>query len=322
MFMRLWVSKNSEVPPREQLVTQLMLAITSQELKPGEKLPSTRELARRFKIHANTASAAYRELASRGWVENRRGSGVYVKTLTSDALASKTLELDQIIATFLTFARRQGFSIAEIKRRVGEWLVAQAPDHFLLIEPDPELRAIIEFEVTQAIGFPIRTVGFEVLGHDDLFVGAATISLYSWAADLDGKLPSDVSCMWLRTRPVAATLPIEQLKLSEKLVTVVSRWPDFLRWARAVFLAAGGDPLSLNFVDAREDGWQSRLAGSDLLVTEGLTAQTLKNLKNVQVFQVLADDSLVELKEYVERFLEPGDLPAPPAAPVEGCCGP
>lgn len=320
--MRLWVSKNSEVPPREQLVTQLMLAIASQELKPGEKLPSTRELARRFKIHANTASAAYRELASRGWVENRRGSGVYVKALTSDVLAAKTLELDQIIASFLTVARRQGFSIAEIKARVGEWLVAQAPDHFLLIEPDPELRAIIELEVVQATGFPVRSVGFEVCGNDAAFVGAATISLYSWAADLDGKLPGDVSCMWLRTRPVTGTLPISHLKLSEKLVTIVSRWPDFLRWARAVFLAAGGDPLSLNFIDAREEGWQSRLAGSDLLVTEGLTAKHLKAAKNLWIFQVLADDSLKELKEYVDRFLESGDLPAPPAAPVVGCCGP
>lgn len=303
--MRLWVSKNSEVPPREQLVTQLMLAIASQELKPGEKLPSTRELARRFKIHANTASAAYRELSARGWVENRRGSGVYVKALTSDVLAAKTLELDQIIATFLTFARRQGYGIAEIKSRVGEWLVAQAPDHFLLIEPDPELRAIIEFEVLQATGFPVKSVGFEVCGNDAAFVGAATISLYSWAADLDGKLPADVSCMWLRTHSVAGTLPVNRLKLSEQLVTVVSRWPDFLRWARTVFLAAGGDPLSLNFIDAREEGWQSRLAGSDLLVTEGLTAKNLKASKNVWVFQVLAEDSLAELKEYVERFLEP-----------------
>lgn len=320
--MRLWVSKNSEVPPREQLVTQMMLAIASQELKPGEKLPSTRELARRFHIHANTASAAYRELAARGWVENRRGSGVYVKTLTSDALAEKTLELDRIIATFLNIARRQGYSIAEIKNRVGQWLVAQPPDHFLLIEPELELRAILEYEITQATGFPVRSIGFDQCSDESVFIGAATISLYSWAADLNGKLPSDVSCLWLRTRPVAATLPMDQLKVADRLVTVVSRWPDFLRWARAVFLAAGGDPLSLNFRDAREPDWLERLAGSDLLVTEGVTARALKGFKNVWVFRVLADDSLAELKEYVERFLEPGAL-APRVLPdVDGCCTP
>ncbi len=60
--MRLWLSRSSEVPLREQLVTQIRLGIISGDLKVRQKLPSTRELARRFHIHSNTISAAYREL--------------------------------------------------------------------------------------------------------------------------------------------------------------------------------------------------------------------------------------------------------------------
>jgi GntR family transcriptional regulator len=63
--MKLWISKNSEVPVAEQLTTQIMLAIHSGELKPNQKLPSTRELARRFALHSNTVNAAYRDLARR-----------------------------------------------------------------------------------------------------------------------------------------------------------------------------------------------------------------------------------------------------------------
>ena len=70
--MRLWISKSSEVPIREQLVTQIVLGVVSNDLKVAERLPSTRELARRYKIHANTVSAAYGELARRGWVEFRK----------------------------------------------------------------------------------------------------------------------------------------------------------------------------------------------------------------------------------------------------------
>jgi DNA-binding transcriptional regulator YhcF (GntR family) len=66
--MRLWLAKNSEVPLREQLATQIVLGITSGDLKSGERLPNTRELARRFSIHSNTVSAAYRELARLGRV--------------------------------------------------------------------------------------------------------------------------------------------------------------------------------------------------------------------------------------------------------------
>src|SRR5215212_7824652 len=103
--MRLWLSKNSEVPLREQLVTQIVLGIVSGDLQPGQRLPSTRELARRFSIHSNTVSAAYRELSERGWVEMRKGSGIYVKAHASGALPETALELDQLIAVFLNLAR-------------------------------------------------------------------------------------------------------------------------------------------------------------------------------------------------------------------------
>jgi GntR family transcriptional regulator len=56
--MRLWLSKNSEVPIREQLVTQIVLGIVSNDLKANARLPSTRDLARRYEVHANTVSAA------------------------------------------------------------------------------------------------------------------------------------------------------------------------------------------------------------------------------------------------------------------------
>src|SRR5215210_7466582 len=106
--MRLWLSKNSDVPVREQLVSQIIIGVVSDDLKPGQKLPSTRELARRFGIHSNTVSAAYRHLAGRGWVEFRKGSGVYVRAqeVADDAQAlAPELELDALISSFLQVAR-------------------------------------------------------------------------------------------------------------------------------------------------------------------------------------------------------------------------
>ena len=87
--MRLWLSRSSEVPLREQLQAQIILGIISKDLKPGQRLPSTRELALRYKIHANTVSAAYRALGSRGWVQFRKGSGVFVRQFASSQLAGK-----------------------------------------------------------------------------------------------------------------------------------------------------------------------------------------------------------------------------------------
>jgi GntR family transcriptional regulator len=51
--------------------------------------------------------------------------------------------LDQLIAVFLRVARDKGFSLSEIQTRLRHWLALQPPDHFLVIEPDGELRRIL-----------------------------------------------------------------------------------------------------------------------------------------------------------------------------------
>jgi len=45
--MRFWITKNSELPVREQLVRQVLLGILSEDLPSGHKLPSVRAVARR-----------------------------------------------------------------------------------------------------------------------------------------------------------------------------------------------------------------------------------------------------------------------------------
>ena len=107
--MQLWFSHASEVSIREQLVTQIVLGILSDDLAPGQRLPSTRELARRFRIHANTVSAGYRQLERDRWVEMRHGSGVYVRDTKPDVPLDSTLAVDQL----------PGFSVrpANLERR-------------------------------------------------------------------------------------------------------------------------------------------------------------------------------------------------------------
>ena len=76
--MRFWITKNSELSVHEQLVRQVILAILSEDLPAGHKVPSTRAIARRYQIHANTVSTAWHHLVEQGWLELRKGSGLYV----------------------------------------------------------------------------------------------------------------------------------------------------------------------------------------------------------------------------------------------------
>jgi GntR family transcriptional regulator len=304
--MRLWLAKNSEVPLREQLATQIVLGITSGDLAAGERLPSTRELARRFQIHSNTVSAAYRELARRGWVEFRRGSGVYVRARAPlEPLDAEDLALDQLIQTFLQLARDRGFSLAEIQGRVKHWLGLQPPDRFLVIEPDEELRRILIVEIKEvtAAGFAVTGASPEECADAGRLAGALPVALYGQGERVREVLPAGTTCLLLHSRSVTESLEGEVRPPADALIAVVSRWPDFLRWSCTMLIAAEIDPDSLSLRDARVRGWEKGLSSSAFVITDALTASEMPAGIRSRVFRIIADSSLDELRDYVKGFL-------------------
>jgi len=311
--MRLWLSKNSEVPLREQLVRQIMLGVISDDLKPGQRLPSTRELARRFRIHPNTVSAAYGDLEQRGWLEFRRGSGVYVRPLGDGGAGDGPagvgespdpgLELDRLISAFLTLARAEGFSLSEIQARVVHWLGLEPPDHFLVVEPNERLREILAAEIEEATGFRVEGAGYEECRDESRLAGAAVVALYSKAEEVRRALPAGTTPILLHARSIPTTLKDEKVPPPDALISVASAWPEFLEWARVFLVAAGADAAALDLRDAREQGWERGLRSSAYVITDALTARRLPEGCRVRVYRVVADASLEELRAFVEKFL-------------------
>jgi len=300
--MRLWLSRSSEVPLREQLQAQIILGIASKDLKSGQKLPSTRELALRYKIHANTVSAAYRELGKRGWVQFRKGSGVYVRQFSSAQLEGKT-ELDRLIAVLFTGARKKGFSLSDLQARLRHWLALQPPDHFVVIEPDPELREILVAEVEEATGIMVTGVEPDQSEGPNVLTGALPLVFYSNYETIRARLPPETDLIALHSRSVPESLQGQKKPSSDEITIVVSHWPEFLRSSRTVLIAAGLHPDTLSFRDAREPGWKKGLRSATLVITDSLTARRLPEVSDVRVFRVISDSSIAELRSYVEQFL-------------------
>jgi DNA-binding transcriptional regulator YhcF (GntR family) len=301
--MQLWLSKESDVPVREQLKAQIKLAILSHDLKPGQKLPSTRELARRFRIHPNTVSAAYRELAGDGWVDLRAGSGIYVHTFKSDVALESQLDLDGLIIEFLRIARRKGFSLAEIQSRIRHWMRLQPPDHFLVVDPDQEFRSILIAELRAALKFRVEGASLSDCANRSTLVGSIPVALYGQAETITAVLPGKLSCLLIHTRSVPETLKDEKMPSKDDLIIIVSRWPAFLQYAHSMLGALKIDPDSLSFRDAREPDWQRGLRAGTFVITDAATAEQIPSGVRVRVFRIIADSSLAELRHYVERFL-------------------
>ena len=154
--MQLWFRHGTEVSIREQLVTQIVVGILSGDLVSGQRLPSTRDLARRFHLHPTLISAAYRQLERERWVELLHGSGVYVRETKPQRQLSPALAVDEMLRNYFVRRVKLGVPLASLRARISRWLDLQPPDHFLLIEPDEELRNIVASELRRAVTLPVK----------------------------------------------------------------------------------------------------------------------------------------------------------------------
>ncbi|MCL6517908.1 GntR family transcriptional regulator [Alicyclobacillus sp.] len=67
-------------PLYEQILQQMRQAIAKGEIRPGDKIPSVREMAQALRVNPNTVSHAYQELDRDGLTETRRGQGTFITT--------------------------------------------------------------------------------------------------------------------------------------------------------------------------------------------------------------------------------------------------
>lgn len=89
MLLRLDFS--SDMPIYQQIRNQVVTAIASGQLKPGEKLPTIRALAEEAGINMMTASKAYQLLKSEGYITTGRRDGATVR-LPDAGAGPETLE--------------------------------------------------------------------------------------------------------------------------------------------------------------------------------------------------------------------------------------
>ena len=301
--MQFWFARASEVSIREQLVTQVILGILSDDLSPGQRLPSTRELARRFHLHPNTISAGYRQLQRDKWVEFRHGSGVYIRSNRPEVASTPALAIDEMIARLFLSARKLGVTLPQVRFRLRQWLELQPPDHFVLIEPDEELRRILAAEIARAVTFPVESCGLEDCS--SALEGGVPVLLPNREARARELMPPGTEFLILQIRSVPSSLAQYLPAPSGALVGVVSRWREFLKIARALLTAAGFHSDSLVIRDARERGWQHGLQEATAVVCDVLTAAELPSGVRAIPFLLLSESSIAELRRFEDFVRQP-----------------
>ena len=302
--MKLWLSKNSEIPLRDQLTRQIMLAISSEELQSGDKLPSVRELALRFKIHQNTVSTAYQWLEENGWVESRQGSGVFVKAQEKEKLESAIIrnenELDRLTSLFFRNAHRLGYSNSQIETSFQKYFENPKFERILIAEEDEYLQRIIFSELQGEIHFPIFGITHqEMAAKSSLVKNSILIATPKHAERLQPFLPKSIPIYPLKINSVQAQMQGKTKPKPEELIGIVSGWERFLDWSKTFLIAAGLEADSIITRDVRKRNFRKGLDSCLFVITDSVTARTLPKDLDVKIFQLIAQDSIEELKSLI-----------------------
>ena len=103
-------------PIYAQIERGLRAAIAAGRLKPGDQLPTVRELAVELRVNANTIGRVYSELERAGVFETRRGVGTFVRAGRAEARpASEHARRLRAFATrVLSEGDAHGFSADEV----------------------------------------------------------------------------------------------------------------------------------------------------------------------------------------------------------------
>jgi GntR family transcriptional regulator len=109
------LDRNSGVATYLQLVHQVKHALRLGLLRPGDRLPTAKEVVDQLAINPNTVLKAYRELEREGLVAGRPGLGTFVQRTLGGASVAEHARLRDLLADWVRDARAVGLDAEDVE---------------------------------------------------------------------------------------------------------------------------------------------------------------------------------------------------------------
>ncbi len=127
MLIRL--DARSRVPIFTQVVEQVKAMVAAGALKPGDQLPTVRQLAADLRINFNTVARAYRTLHEDGVISTQQGRGTFVLEQPMPAVGEqrrlRRARLVELTERFLEEVQRLGYAPDEIRKSIDAELASR-----------------------------------------------------------------------------------------------------------------------------------------------------------------------------------------------------
>lgn len=122
--MKLHIESQSKVPIYIQVEEQIRSLIAAGQLRPGDQLPTIRELAADLRVNYNTIARIYLDLDRDGVISTQRGRGTFVAGVPDEDQMTRTRQekLEAIVCSALDEARALGYAPGEIAEAFQEEL--------------------------------------------------------------------------------------------------------------------------------------------------------------------------------------------------------
>jgi GntR family transcriptional regulator len=121
------INSSTGLPVYLQIIEQVKHLIETGVVRPGDALPSVRNLATQLVISPNTVIKAYTELEHQGVIDLRMGSGAYVRTQwVPNEKPERIRAASEQVRNFVASLKGNGFTHEEIRRMFEAELIPAA----------------------------------------------------------------------------------------------------------------------------------------------------------------------------------------------------
>lgn len=292
--MQISLNKQSRVPLHEQLSEQLVFLITTKKLPAGEQLPSVRSFAKRLGIHHNTVSRSYQDLVNRGWLRRQRGSRLYVDSAASSPSQPAGLDLDGLINQTIRRAGELGYSLQALRSHVLERLLAQPPDHILVVEDEQELNRIICAEISSHIQKGVAGCALDQLTRTpELAFGSQVVASERQVRPVNSLLSQELPCIQLAFASADGNLDLVKSLKESSVIGVASISKTFLKTARSLLAPLVGrrHVIKLSLVVGNR---RVALDGIDIAFCDAVTISLVRCQRKIQ-YRLIAERCLEDI---------------------------
>jgi len=210
-------------------------------------------------------------------------------------------DLDELINESIQRARDMGYTLQALRLRVRDRLLAQLPDHVLVVEQNPCVRDIIRAEVHESSGWSAYGCSYEEFAAEPgLAIGAQVL--------VANHLIENVKPLVSATRPAIGIIysqAAEQVNLIRKLrhpsiVAVVSASELILKTARSLLAPAIGKEHTLN-EHLVVPGAPINPGAADLVICDTIAMSMVRSRHKVH-YRLVATDCLEHIATSLTQF--------------------